>query len=643
MPCSGDEKGPCTGVRSLSLAAAPPSFYHMNPNRHIKRITTAIASAALLSSCSHQDAFPDLAREFVLTSLSFAPGSATQMGLHTYVAPGARDTVRLDALLTDYTAAARQRQHDFYTGFQQRLARIDRSRLDAQTQADYDLLSDAVAFALFGLDRERFFERRPQQYAEDLGNALFTNISLEYADTATRAGQLTTRLAGVPEFVHTAMANLKASNDVYRRVAVDEIAGVADLIRVSGAQFVKGTSAADKYASVEPGALAALDEYAHFVRDSLPHLQSFDWRMGREMFDTKWKYYLQSDITPSQMLESAEDSIVTIRKQMLVLAKPLHVAWFASHRHAETDSTAYLNSVVGEVLARIGDEHAHRDSLEQRAKDDVRAAGEFVRDHRLMSMTDFSNVRVIPTPVFMRGIYGVAGAVFAPALEPKLSSFYWVTPIPSAWPAPRAEAKLREYNRYKMLSLTIHEALPGHLVQGEYANRVTPEWRRLLRVVFGNGAYSEGWAVYAEHMMEAAGLNGGDSVKARLTALKAMLRIYSNVVIDARLHVQNVPVDGIVPYLVREAFQEEPEATAKLQRAQLDYVQLNLYPVGLHEWWALRREAERREGTSFNLCRYHDTVLSYGPVPVPVARRLYLDHVAPTAEMPPSRCDPKAN
>jgi uncharacterized protein (DUF885 family) len=215
-----------------------------------------------------------------------------------------------------------------------------------------------------------------------------------------------------------------------------------------------------------------------------------------------------------------------------------------------------------------------------------------------------------------------------------------VTPIPKEWPAARAEAKLREYNRYKMLGLTIHEALPGHLVQGEYANRVTPDWRRLLRAVYGNGAYVEGWAVYAEHMMEQQGMNGGDSAKARLTALKGMLRIYSNVIIDAGLHTTNMPVDSVVPFLVREAFQEEPEATAKLQRAQLDYVQLNLYPVGLHDWWALRREAERREGKAFNLCRYHDTVLSYGPLPVPTVRHLYLDHVALTAEMPASRCEP---
>jgi hypothetical protein len=290
------------------------------------------------------------------------------------------------------------------------------------------------------------------------------------------------------------------------------------------------------------------------------------------------------------------------------------------------------------VMTRIGEEHSNRDSLEADAKHVVDSLANFVRNERLLSLADFSNVRVIPTPVFMRGIYGVAGAVFAPALEPKLSSFYWVTPIPKEWPAARAESKLREYNKYKFLSLTIHEALPGHLVQGEYANRVTPDWRRVLRAVYGNGAYVEGWAVYAEHMMEQAGMNGGDSVKARLTALKGMLRVYSNVVIDAKLHTAGMPTDSVVPYLVRETFQEEPEATAKLQRAELDYVQLAMYPVGLHDWWALRREAEKREGPAFNLCRYHDTVLSYGPLPVPEIRDLYLNKVAPTADMPTARC-----
>ena len=125
-------------------------------------------------------------------------------------------------------------------------------------------------------------------------------------------------------------------------------------------------------------------------------------------------------------------------------------------------------------------------------------------------------------------------------------------------------------------------------------------------------------------------------------ALKADLRVYSNVIIDVRLQTMGMDGDSAVALLVRDAFQERPEAVAKLQRAQLDYVQLNTYPVGLREWWDFRRAAEAQAGSAFNLCRFHDQVLSYGPLPVPAVRRLYFAQVAPTATMPPSRCEARA-
>ena len=236
-------------------------------------------------------------------------------------------------------------------------------------------------------------------------------------------------------------------------------------------------------------------------------------------------------------------------------------------------------------------------------------------------------------------MYGVAGAVGAPMLQPDLATFYWVTPIPATWTTARADSRLREYNNYKMLDLTIHEGIPGHVVQGAYANRITPEWRRLLRAAAGNNANIEGWAVYAEHlMMYDGGVDGGDPVKMRLTDLKGMLRIYINAIIDIGLHTRNMPGDSAVALMMRDAFQERPEAEAKLQRAQLDYVQLENYLAGVVDWTAFRLAAERGEGKSFDLCRFHDTVLLHGPLPVPIVRRLYFDRVAPTGDAPPSKC-----
>jgi hypothetical protein len=585
--------------------------------------------------------FEKLATEFVFTSLSFSPTAATQIGLHRYTDPKTRRTISLDDRLDDFSPAALDRQRAFYQNFARRLDRISADRLDPQTQVDIELLDNAVGFALFSLDREQFYRWKPQMYPENVGSALFANMSLEYADTATRARHLAGRLEKLPRFLAQAIENLRGSNEVYRRVALESVDGVADLVKRVGADFVRGTPAEARYTAAQGPALTALERYATFVRRELPEREEFNWRMGPERFQAKWKYYLQVSIAPEEMLRRAEDSLRSARLEMLRLARPLHSTWFPNHRHDDSDAQQSLNQIVGEVLTRLGEEHTHRDSLLAQAQRDAAEIAAVIRDRRILSLHQLGNMRIIPTPLFMRGIYGVAGAVFAPALEPKLQSFYWVTPIPSEWPAERAEAKLREYNRYKMLSLTVHEALPGHLVQGEYANRVIPEWRRLLRSVYGNTPYVEGWAVYAEHVMEAAGVTGGDSVKARLTALKAMLRLYANAIIDIRLHTRGMSAEDAVGLMTIQAFQERPEAEGKLQRAQLDYVQLNSYMAGLQEWTRLRQDVERAEGKQFNLCRYHDTVLLYGAVPVPAVRRLYTASVAPSATAPASRCGPE--
>src|SRR5262249_16070988 len=148
-------------------------------------------------------------------------------------------------------------------------------------------------------------------------------------------------------------------------------------------------------------------------------------------------------------------------------------------------------------------------------------------------------LQVIETPEFMRGIYAVGGFNPAPALEPQLGAFYWVTPIPKDWPQSRIDSKLREYNFYKLKLLTIHEAMPGHYVQLEFANSVEPKSRRLVRAVFGNGPYVEGWAVYATRMMIDEGfLNRAPELE--LTFLKEELRVLANTIIDIRLHMLNM-------------------------------------------------------------------------------------------------------
>ena len=612
-------------MRPLQLCALVLFLHAQAPGLHAQRARADSALAAL-------------AGEFTRTTLSFSPSSAVSSGLHEWKDPKSGAVVSLDTLLDDFSPAELARQRRYLSGVKQRLAGIPRTRLDPQAQADYDLIADNAAFGLFSLTEERFFERRPQMFAEILGNALFAPTALLYADQATRAAHLTTRVRQVPHFLAVARTSLRATNPVYTKVALEEVDGLPELITGAGTHLAAGTAAQAALAAAAPAAIAAIAEFRAFVKDTLPSRGTVDWRMGAARYATKRKYYLAVSTTPDQSLRLALDSIRAARAEMLALSRPLHDAWFPDHHHTGS-ADVVLNAIVSETLARIGAEHPHRDSLLQVAKRNVALLEQVVHDRHIASLDHAPNLEVIATPVYMRGSFGIAGAVPAPVYEPALSTFFWVTPIPAEWPTARAESRLREYNNYKMLDLTIHEGIPGHVMQFSYANLVAPEWRRVLRAVFGNTPYVEGWAVYAEHvMMYDAGINGGDAVKMRLTDLKGMLRIYMNAALDIQLHTRNLPGDSAVAMMMRDAFQERPEAEAKLQRAQLDYVQLETYFAGVSDWTAFRAEAMRREGTSFNLCRFHDTVLMFGPLPVPVVRRLYLAGVRPTLPAGTPQC-----
>jgi uncharacterized protein (DUF885 family) len=228
---------------------------------------------------------------------------------------------------------------------------------------------------------------------------------------------------------------------------------------------------------------------------------------------------------------------------------------------------------------------------------------------------------VIDTPEFMRGIYAVGGFNPAPVLEPQLGAFYWITPMPKDWPAKRVASKLREYNFYHLKLLTIHEAMPGHYVQGEFANDIEPKRRRVLRALAGSGTYVEGWASYTEQMMLDEGyLN--DPPELRLTLQKELLRMFANTILDVRLQTLGMTDQQALDLMEKDTFQETEEATAKLQRAKLSSCQLPTYFVGWRDWLRVREAYRQMKGADYRLREFHDSALKEGAVPLPVLARL---------------------
>jgi len=575
----------------------------MNPRAALTLVGLAIAGC---TPHEPKGDFQTLATEFVYTVLANSPVSATQSGYHRH------GDVELDRILDRYSPAETERQRRWYQDFRLRLMRSVNSReLSPEDRADYDIIQDQIALGLLELTGIQNYRHNPTLYVELIGTGLFSPFTLQYADSNTRYEHIIGRLQEIPRLLSDARRNLSSAPEIWTRVALDENEGNVQLIDKT---LREGAPAQlrDKYNAAAAEALRAIHDFDAWLRDHLmrrPH----DWRLDKNLYDRKFRYVLATDRTPEQVLADAEAEMKRTREEMFALARPVYRQLF------QKDGSD-LNTVVSAVLASIAQKHATPETYFADARRDLEEARQFVRSANLLTLPPRDNLTVIETPEFMRGIYAVGGFNPAPALEPHLGAFYWLTPIPARWPKERIESKLREYNYYGLKLLTIHEAIPGHYVQLEYANDIQPQLRRLIRAIFGNGPYVEGWAVYATEMMLDAGyLN--HSPELRLTFLKQQLRVFANAILDIRLHTMGMTDAQALELMTKDGFQEREEAEAKLQRAKLSSVQLPTYFVGWRDWRRLR-ERYREAHTPFSLKEFNERALRAGAVPLPVLSRL---------------------
>ena len=478
------------------------------------------------------------------------------------------------------------------------MAKIDPNSLTPEDHADYQMIGDQISLALLELDTVQNWRHNPTQYVELLGNALFEPYVLDYAPKEKRYRQIVSRLQKIPNLIEQAKANLTSSPEVWTKVAQEENDGNIGLIegtlRSDAPEEVRG----DYDAAAKPAA-EALRAFNNWLKTDLSKRLS-DWRLGKTNYDLKFKNMLEVGKAPSEVLGEAEAELKITQDKMAKLAAPLSIR---------------------EALDKIALDHTAPDNYFNEARKDLAEATEFVRAKNLVPLPDTSNLKVIETPEFMRGIYGVGGFAAAPALEPQLGAFYWITPIPKDWPKERVDSKLREYNTYGLQHLTVHEAMPGHYVQFEYANRVEPLSRRLLRNLYGNTPYVEGWAFYTQEMMADEGYLD-NSTGYRMTLYKQILRAIGNAILDIRLHTMGMTDEQAMDLMLNQTFQEKEEAIAKLQRAQLSSVQLPCYFVGWKGWHQVRDDYEKANAGSFNLTGFHERALKESAVPLPILGQL---------------------
>jgi uncharacterized protein (DUF885 family) len=169
---------------------------------------------------------------------------------------------------------------------------------------------------------------------------------------------------------------------------------------------------------------------------------------------------------------------------------------------------------------------------------------------------------------------------------------------------------------------------PGHFLQFLHAHRVQSKIGQL----FSSYAFAEGWAHYAEELMQEAGFKQGDDeahIGQLVNALIRNVRFLSAI----GLHTQGMPVAESEKMFRELAFRDDANARQQAARGTFDPAYLN-YTLGKLLIRRLREEWTSHRGGKAAWKQFHDSFLSYGSPPIPMAWKAMLNSgKSPTLEV----------
>lgn len=164
-------------------------------------------------------------------------------------------------------------------------------------------------------------------------------------------------------------------------------------------------------------------------------------------------------------------------------------------------------------------------------------------------------------------------------------------------------------------SVLYHETYPGHHLQGAIALELGDRVHPIVRYLWNNG-YAEGWGLYSERLADELGLYSGPLD--RLGMLSDQAARAARLVVDTGIHTMGWTQQQAVDYMLANTAWPAVDIESEVIRYIAWPGQANAYMLGMLEIQRLRDMAEAELGQRFDLRRFHDRVLEYGSITLPM-------------------------
>jgi len=536
-----------------------------------------------------QAAFNKLVDEYFLASWKAYPNSATDEGIHDY-----------DDKMPDPSAAGVSRRIAEEKQFLHRFEAVDPSQLNKTSRIDLKMLIADAESELLELQDIQGWQRNPDHYSSIIFNSVFSLIKRNFAPLETRLKAVIAREKAAPSIIAAAKANLQKTPKIYTEIALEQLPDTIDFFKTTlPPEFadVKNEQLKSEFETANNNVIAQLKDYQTFLKqDVLPNSVA-DFAIGKENFRKKLLYNEMVDEPLDKVLADGYTELHRLQKEFVQTA-------------AKIDPS----KPAPEVYRTISLEHCAPDQLFNQVQKVLDNLHDQCRAVVTIPAEDV--LKVEETPPCERATTFASMDAPGPFEKKAKEAYYFVTLPEKGWDAKRVEEHMRFYCTLDLINTSVHEAYPGHYIQGLWVKQAPSKTRKLL----GCGSNIEGWAHYCEQMMVE---EQPDNQKLKLVQLHDALLRACRYIVGIQMHTAGMTMDQGKQFFVSEGYQEPANADREAKRGTSDPTYL-IYTLGKLQILSLRDDYKKAKGNQFSLKQFHDDFLSQGMAPVKLIREALL-------------------
>jgi hypothetical protein len=472
---------------------------------------------------------------------------------------------------------------------------LDFDRLNDANKTDWQVLEKALEMSNFEFYEQRMHELNPDSF-DAIGGILFLMITRDYAPLEKRIDAIIARLEKLPKYLEEFRSRFETTKPVklWTEIAIESAQQMPGLF-----QFIVASTKGKIPEALHRRLGKVVTSLRHPLEEHMRWLQGLksrtteEWALGKKKFE-KLIQLRDLGMSSEEIHQLGVKYLRELKEERAKIAAQI----------APGKSVKEVMKMIESKAPKTFDEalKATREAMEK--------AKQFIVKNDIATVYEEDRLIVEETPGFLAPIIPFAAMWMPSRFDKPMIGVYIVT-------RPKDMANLGKHLNYAGIRNTaVHEAFPGHFLQGAISNRSS-----IIHILAHATETVEGWAHYCEQMMREHGFV--TSPESKLIQINDGIWRAVRIIVDVKLSRGEMSFDEAVSMLMEEAGMSREGAIAEVRR----YTQSPSYPLsyllGKHLILQLREEVKQKMGGKYNEKFFHDTITANGHLPISLLRKVF--------------------